>query len=222
MKLILVRQFIWLAISYIGLTIQSVKADDGQLWLSAKGLAWESESGKTQIRHHSEARFRRDMQTFHEIFFAPSVHYSVNDYLTMSSSVRLVKTKDSQGTWATNYRGQLQITPQLRLGESQQYKLAFRNRVERLTGDDEQIRRRHRLTLSRKINGQWIQGVYSSLELFFVREGGRDDFDEYRYIPLATQLALNEDIKLNVFTMVSRENNVQGTYEYTLGLDFRF
>lgn len=200
-------------------------ADDGELWVSASYKAWQSEDKATKVSLYAESRFRDDAGELYGAFVGPIVRHKVNDNLEIGGAFKLINFRNSNSTYDPRMRVELEATPKFSFGESEQFKVSFRNRYElfKNTGHDDLRRMRHRLEFCGKISGsELFQGWCTNHELIYNLHSGSYNLSQYRFIPIGFKLRATEGMSVNVFYMLFRRNNTNGDYSHTLGLNFAF
>ncbi|MEM9459008.1 MAG: DUF2490 domain-containing protein [Myxococcota bacterium] len=175
---------------------------------------------------YAELRLQDNASTINDFFVGPKIGYKLSDYIVFGGALKYILLRTS--TLEQWQRLELEVNPQLR-PFGKEWQVQLRNRVEfvRISNDKEpdewRTRARHRLTLSRDLEGAGpLDLVYASNELIwgqtFFESRNAVIITENRFVPFAARLRLSEIAKISVFYMLRSSNEADPWLrEHTLG-----
>jgi hypothetical protein len=207
-----------LAISIV--LVLPASANENKLWLSSVANLWKSENNITKLSLYGEVRTATDITQYNGFFWGPIVRHQLNKYVNIGGAYKFINLRNSEGSYKNLNRFELEISPSYSFGE---YSLGLRSRIELIKddGQDDKVRLRHRLQLSKSLQGNIIKSIFMKHEMIYIYKAGQSDFDQYRFIPIGVKWKISSH-NFSTNFMITRKNNAQGTTSYILGLNYTF
>ena len=181
---------------------------------------WKSENNITKLSLYGEVRTATDITQYNGFFWGPIVRHQLNKYVNIGGAYKFINLRNSEGSYKNLNRFELEISPSYSFGE---YSLGLRSRIELIKddGQDDKMRLRHRLQLSKSLQGNIIKSIFMKHEMIYIYKAGQSDLDQYRFIPIGVKWKISSH-NFSTNFMITRKNNAQGTTSYILGLNYTF